>query len=129
MACWRSEKKKKKDTARTTESDKSYRYRCSTRVDHWYFVKNGGSVQPSQAKEVYLVSLYIFSGSNFSHFLLYLLECKTHVKKSNYFFILNPFKCEIKDLVFRLGQNRIFILHKKKMTSSFINNKCQPIVK
>ena len=43
--CQRS---KKKNTARTSESGKSYQYRCPTRVEHWYFVKNGVSVQPRQ---------------------------------------------------------------------------------
>ena len=38
--CWRSGKKKK-DTARTPEFGKSYRYPCLTHVGHQYIAENG----------------------------------------------------------------------------------------
>ena len=47
VPCRRSEKKKK-DTARTSESGESYWYWCPTCVGHRYFAKNGVSVQPSR---------------------------------------------------------------------------------
>ena len=40
-------KRKKRDTARTPESDESYLFWCSTRVGHQHIAKNGVSVQPS----------------------------------------------------------------------------------
>ena len=47
-------KKKKKDTARTPESDESYQYQCLTCVGHWYFAKNGVSMQPRKKMRIYV---------------------------------------------------------------------------
>ena len=50
----KKKKKKKKDTARTPESDESYRYQCPTCVGHWYFAKNGVSMQPRKKMRIYV---------------------------------------------------------------------------
>ena len=48
-----SEKRKKKKTP-LGHPDESYRYQCLTHVGHWYFAKNGVSMQPRKKMRIYV---------------------------------------------------------------------------
>ena len=88
--CWRSEKRRRKDTVQTLESGESYQYRCPTHVGHWYFAKNGVSVQPSlYVLERALLSMHSSCGNVVSDVvflllllvILVLLDCKEKMRK------------------------------------------------